>query len=159
MGYHCAQFLWEQDDCKIVAVGEQNGTVWNPAGLNIAELGRHQEKRGTILEFPGATGSVKDPKAVLTFDCDILIPAAVENQITLSNVSEIRARILAEAANGPVTPAAERELLKRGVLLIPDIFLNAGGVTVSYFEWIKSLAHIRYGRLHNSPGRASAGKV
>lgn len=147
VGYHCAQFLWEQDDCKIVAVAEHDGTVWNPAGLNIAELGRHRKNRGTILEFPGATGSVKNAKAVLTVDCDILIPAALENQITLSNVSKIRARIVAEAANGPVTPAAERELLKRGVLLIPDIFMNAGGVTVSYFEWIKSLAHIRYGRL------------
>ena len=110
------------------------------------------------MEFPGATGSVKDPKAVLTFDCDILIPAAVENQITLSNVSEIRARILAEAANGPVTPAAERELLKRGVLLIPDIFLNAGGVTVSYFEVDQESGTYSLWPVTNSPGRASRGK-
>lgn len=146
VGYHCARFLWEEDDCRIVAVGEHDGCVFNPNGLDIAKLAEHRERKGTILGFPGAK-STQNPRAVLEVECDILIPAALENQITLQNVDRIRTRVLAEAANGPTTPGAERELLKRGVLIIPDIYLNAGGVTVSYFEWGKNLAHMRYGRM------------
>jgi glutamate dehydrogenase (NAD(P)+) len=146
VGYYAARFLSEQDDCKIIAIGEHDGVVSNPKGLEIAKLFKHRKIHGSILDFPGAK-SIADPQAVLETECDILIPAALENQITLSNVDRIRTKILAEAANGPLTPQAEKKLLKRGVLVIPDIYLNAGGVTVSYFEWSKNLAHIRYGRM------------
>jgi len=146
VGYYAALFLSEQDDCRIIAVGEHDGAVFDPKGLNITKLLRHRKRSGTILGFPG-TKSIADPRAVLETECDILIPAALENQITLSNVDRIRTKILAEAANGPVTPQAEKKLLKEGMMIIPDIYLNAGGVTVSYFEWSKNLAHIRYGRM------------
>ncbi len=146
VGFHCSRLLWEEDDCKIVAIGESDGTVYNPDGLNIAKLAKHRKARGTILGFPGSK-SLPDPQAALTVECDILIPAALENQITLANVDRVRAKLVAEAANGPVTPGAEKKLLRRGVYMIPDVFLNAGGVTVSYFEWGKNLAHIRYGRM------------
>jgi len=148
VGYYAALFLSEQDDCKIIAIGEHDGVVSNPEGLDVAKLFRHRNRHGTILKFPGAQ-SISDPQAVLETECDILIPAALENQITLSNVDRIRTKIVAEAANGPLTPQAEKKLLKRGVLVVPDIYLNAGGVTVSYFEWSKNLAHIRYGRMGN----------
>jgi glutamate dehydrogenase (NAD(P)+) len=146
VGYYASRFLSEQDDCRIIAVGEHDGAVFNPKGLEIAKLFRHRKRTGTIVGFPGAR-SITDPRAVLETECDILIPAAIENQITLSNVDRIRTKVLAEAANGPVTPQASEKLLKEGVLIIPDIYLNAGGVTVSYFEWSKNLAHIRYGRM------------
>jgi len=148
VGFHAAKFLWEEDDCCIVAVGEEDCTVHDPSGLNIIRLHGHRQRTGSIRNFPGAN-TLEDPKAVLEINSDILIPAALENQITLENVSRIKAGIVAEAANGPVTPDAEEELLRRGVLVIPDIYLNAGGVTVSYFEWGKNLAHIRHGRLQH----------
>ena len=146
VGYHCARFLQEEDDCRIVSVGEYDGAILNNEGLDIKKLAKHRKETGTILGFPGSR-KLSNAKSVLEVECDILIPAALENQITLSNVQRIKAKILAEAANGPVTPGAEKELLKGGVLIIPDIFLNAGGVTVSYFEWSKNLAHMRYGRM------------
>jgi glutamate dehydrogenase (NAD(P)+) len=146
VGYHCSRLLQEEDDCKIVAIGEHDGTVYNPDGLNIAKLAKHRKVRGTIRGFPGSK-TLPDPQAALTVECDILIPAALENQITLANVDRINVKMVAEAANGPVTPGAEKKLLRRGIYVIPDIFLNAGGVTVSYFEWGKNLAHIRYGRM------------
>ncbi len=148
VGYHCARFLWEEDDCKIVGVSEYDGSIYDPHGIDVAKLARHRRRTGSIRDFPGAT-TVDDPAKILEVECDILIPAALENQITLRNVDQIRAPMVAEAANGPVTPQAEKKLLERGVLLIPDIFLNSGGVTVSYFEWSKNLAHMRYGRLQH----------
>ena len=148
VGYHAARFLWEEDDCRIVAVGEEEGAVYNPQGLNVARLSRHRRRTGSVRDFPDAK-TLNDPKAVLEIKTDILIPAALENQITLDNVRRVKAPIVAEAANGPVTPGAEEHLLSRGALIIPDVYLNAGGVTVSYFEWGKNLAHIRYGRLQN----------
>jgi glutamate dehydrogenase (NAD(P)+) len=148
VGYHAARYLWEEDACRIIGVGEYDGGVYDPGGLNIEKLALHRQATGSIRDFPGAT-TIDDPKEVLEIECDVLIPAAMENQITLENVRNIRARIVAEAANGPVTPAAENILLERGVLIIPDIYLNAGGVTVSYFEWSKNLAHIRFGRMQH----------
>ncbi|MGH9340636.1 MAG: Glu/Leu/Phe/Val family dehydrogenase [Acidobacteriota bacterium] len=148
VGYHCAKFLSEEDDCKIIGIGEHDGGVYNPDGLSVTELAGHRAETGSILDFPGAA-NIADAHRVLELECDILIPAALENQITLGNVDEVKAGILAEAANGPVTPEAEKELLKRGVFIIPDFYLNAGGVTVSYFEWSKNLAHIRFGRLQH----------
>ncbi|HLU99908.1 MAG TPA: Glu/Leu/Phe/Val dehydrogenase [Acidobacteriota bacterium] len=146
VGYHCARILQEEHDCRIVSVAEWDGTVFSSEGLDIAKLKRHRDRSGSIRNFPGAT-TLDDPKAALTIDCDVLIPAALENQITLDNARQIKARIVAEAANGPTTPQAEAILTEKGVLVIPDIFLNAGGVTVSYFEWGKNLAHMRFGRM------------
>lgn len=148
VGYHCALYLWQEDDCTIVGVGEHDGWIYNPSGINIEKLALHREETGSIRDFPGAR-TLKDPKKVLEVECDIMIPAALENQITLENVDGVRAKVVAEAANGPITPKAEERLLERGVMIIPDIYLNAGGVTVSYFEWSKNLAHIRFGRMQH----------
>ena len=145
VGYHASAFLSQEDGCRIVAIGEWDACVVNPLGLNIAELDAHRKATGSVRNFPGGTTLPKD--AFWETDCDILIPAALENQITLENCGRIRAKVLAEAANGPTTPGAEDVLHKRGVMIIPDIFLNAGGVTVSYFEWGKNLSHMRIGRL------------
>ena len=143
VGYHVAKFL-EEDGCRIVAIGEYNGCVVRPAGISVAKLAAHRARTRSILNLPGAKSS-RDPSAVLEVDCDILIPAALENQLTLGNAHKIKARVIAEAANGPTTPGAEAVLLKQGALIIPDVYLNAGGVTVSYFEWVKNLSHMRYG--------------
>ena len=145
VGYHVAKFLHE-DGVKIIGIGEVDGSIYSPNGLDIGKLAEYREREGSILHFPGAKTS-RNPKAVLGFECDILIPAALENQITLENARKVKAKIVAEAANGPTTVRAEEVLLKRGIFVIPDIFLNAGGVTVSYFEWSKNLVHIRFGRL------------
>jgi glutamate dehydrogenase (NAD(P)+) len=145
VGYHAAAFLSQEDGCRIVAIGEWDACVANPDGLNIAELDNHRKATGSVKDFPGGTTLEKD--AFWETECDILIPAALENQVTLENCGRIRAKVLAEAANGPTTPGAEELLHERGVMIIPDIFLNAGGVTVSYFEWGKNLSHMRFGRL------------
>jgi len=146
VGYHCAKFLCRDEGCIIVGIGEYDGGVYSERGLDPGRLARHRKRTGSIRHFPGAT-TLDDPLAILEQDCDILVPAALESQITLSNVDRIKARVVAEAANGPVSLGAEKALLKRGVFLIPDIYLNAGGVTVSYFEWGKNLAHMRLGRM------------
>jgi glutamate dehydrogenase (NAD(P)+) len=145
VGYHAAAFLSQEDGCRIVAIGEWDACVVNPNGLNINQLDEHRKATGSIKDFPGGTTLATD--AIWETDCDILIPAALENQVTLENCGRIKAKVLAEAANGPTTPGAEDLLHERGVMIIPDIFLNAGGVTVSYFEWGKNLSHMRFGRL------------
>ncbi len=145
VGWNAARFLY-QEGAIIVGIGEWDGCISNPAGINPVELIKHRQATGSIRNFQG-TKTVKNPKAVLELECDILLPAALENQITLSNVKGIKCKILAEGANGPTTPGAEKILLKNGVFIIPDIYLNAGGVTVSYFEWGKNLTHMRYGRM------------
>ncbi len=146
VGYHVSQILHREDGAKIVAVGEYDGTVYSSRGIDPAALQRHRKKTGSILRFPG-TRTLPRPSDCLEVECDVLIPAALENQINRDNVSKINCRVIAEAANGPITPAAEEQLQKRNVLVLPDIFMNAGGVTVSYFEWTKNLSHMRYGRL------------
>jgi glutamate dehydrogenase (NAD(P)+) len=146
VGYHAAKFLAEEDGCRIVAVGDVDGGVMSPGGLDVGLLAKHRAKTGSLKGFPGST-PLPAPSDVLETECDILIPAALENQIALHNVDRVRARMVAEAANGPTTPGADAKLLQRGVLIIPDLYLNAGGVTVSYFEWTKNLSHIRYGRM------------
>jgi glutamate dehydrogenase (NAD(P)+) len=107
---------------------------------------RHREATGSILDFPGAS-NLPSTEDALEVECDILVPAALENQITRENAPRIRARVVAEAANGPVTARASEILLERGIRIIPDIYLNAGGVVVSYFEWVKNLTHVRFGRM------------
>jgi len=146
VGYYAAKFLSEEDGCKIIAIGEWDCVVSSPAGLNIEDLNQWRKDTGSIKNFPNGQ-TVLEPDSVWDIECDILIPAALENQITMRNCGRIKAKVLAEAANGPTTPGAEDNLHSRGVMIIPDIFLNAGGVTVSYFEWGKNLSHMRFGRL------------
>jgi glutamate dehydrogenase (NAD(P)+) len=145
VGYHTARFCQEAG-CIVVALSEREGALYSAKGLDVDAVVKHQKQTGSILNFPGAE-NITPTNLALEVECDVLIPAALENQITAENASRIKAKIVAEAANGPTTAAAEKILLDRGVLLIPDIFLNAGGVTVSYFEWIKNLSHVRFGRV------------
>ncbi len=147
VGYHVAKILHEEDGCKIVAVGEYNGAVFNPKGLDIAKLAAWFEAKHTMKGFPGATKTLENGADVLALDVDIIVPAALENQITGQNADHVKARIVAEAANGPTTTDAEKILLKKGILILADIYLNSGGVTVSYFEWAKNISHMRYGLL------------
>jgi len=146
VGYHAASFLSREDGCRVVAISEWDGCVYDPKGLDVERLDQFRKDTGSIRNYPDATTMSSD--AFWDVECDIMIPAALENQITLENCDRIRTKVLAEAANGPTTPGAEETLHQRGVLIIPDIFLNAGGVTVSYFEWGKNLSHMRFGRLH-----------
>jgi glutamate dehydrogenase (NAD(P)+) len=145
VGYHSAKFCQEAG-CLVVGLSEREGAVYRPEGLDVDAVVKHQKQTGSILNFPGAR-NVTPTNAALELECDILIPAALENQITAANAPRIKAKILAEAANGPTTAEAEKILLERGVFIIPDLYLNAGGVTVSYFEWVKSLSHVRFGRV------------
>ncbi len=145
VGYYAAKFLTEAG-CKLVSVSERDGTIANPDGLNLADVMAHWKETGSILKFPGAK-SFEDPSAVLEQECDILVPSALERQIRSANAERVQAKVVAEAANGPVTFNAADILLERGKLVIPDLYLNAGGVTVSYFEWLKNLSHVRFGRM------------
>jgi glutamate dehydrogenase (NAD(P)+) len=147
VGYHVAKILHEEDGCKIVAVGEYDGAVINPKGLNITKLAEWFQAKRTVKGFPGAVKSLSNGADVLALDVDIIIPAALENQITGANADRVKARIVAEAANGPTTTDAEKILLKKDILILADIYLNSGGVTVSYFEWAKNISHMRYGLL------------
>jgi glutamate dehydrogenase (NAD(P)+) len=145
VGYHAARILAKEDGAKIVAIGEWDGTIVNPKGIDVEALSRHRKKNdGAVRGFAGGK-FLRNSGACLEIECDVLIPAALENQITLDNARKVKAKIIAEAANGPTTPGAEAILLKRGALIIPDIYLNAGGVTVSYFEWGKNIRHMRLG--------------
>ncbi len=146
VGYHAAKFLSEEDGAKVVAVIERDGALVNEEGLSIERVAEHLRERGGVEGFSDAT-FIADGHRVLEMDCDILMPAALEGQITVENAGRIRARVVAEAANGPVTYEADEQLRKAGVVVIPDLYANAGGVTVSYFEWIKNLSKIRFGRL------------
>lgn len=145
VGYHAAKFFRE-GGAKVIGLAEYEGAITDPAGLNEEEVFQHRKKTGSILNFPGATNIEKSTDA-LELDCDILIPAALENVIDGENAPRVKAKIIGEAANGPLTPEADEVFIKKGVLVIPDMYLNAGGVTVSYFEWLKNLSHVRYGRM------------
>ena len=148
VGSHTATISQEEGGVKIVGVSEVEGAIYNPDGIDIQALLRHREHHGSILSYPGAQIFGKDKRrAVMEFECDILVPAALENQIDAENAPAVKAKIIAEAANGPVTADGAAILAERGVVVIPDIYLNAGGVTVSYFEWLKNLSHMRFGRL------------
>jgi len=145
VGYHSAKFFRE-NGAKVIAIAEQEGAIFNLEGLNEEEVFQHRKATGSILNFPGA-GNITKSSDALELECDILIPAALENVINKDNAPNIKARIIGEAANGPLTPEADEILGQKGVLIIPDMYLNAGGVTVSYFEWLKNLSHVRYGRM------------
>lgn len=146
VGYHAAQFLASEDDARIVAVAERDGAVYDPAGLDIAALQVHLRDTGGVKGFANATFDADGAKA-LELDCDILIPAALEGVIDERNAPRIRANLVAEAANGPITYEADAVLANNGVQILPDAYMNAGGVVVSYFEWIRNLAHVRFGRM------------
>lgn len=145
VGYHAARFFTE-GGAKLVGVAEYEGAIHKPDGINLADLMDFRRETGSIMGFPGST-ALPSREAALELECDILIPAALENQITSANAGNIKARMIVEAANGPVTSDAEPILHQKGVLIVPDIFINAGGVTVSYFEWLKNLSRVRFGRI------------
>lgn len=145
VGYHAALFF-QQAGAIIVGLAEYEGAIKNYNGLDVEQVFLHRKKTGSILDFPGAENFEKTNDA-LEMECDILIPAALENVINGENADRIKAKVVGEAANGPLTPEADVILNAKGVLIVPDMYLNAGGVTVSYFEWLKNLSHVRYGRL------------
>ena len=145
VGYHTAKFFQEAGSL-ITALAEYEGAIYNEKGLDVEAVFQHRKSTGSILNYPGAKNFAKSSEA-LEMDCDILIPAALENVINGENAPRIKAKIIGEAANGPLTPEADEVFIKNGTLVIPDMYLNAGGVTVSYFEWLKNLSHVRYGRL------------
>ncbi len=148
VGSYTGMIAQDEGGAILVGVGEVEGAIYKADGIDIHELIRFRKETGSILHFPGAESFDKTQREkALEFDCDILIPAALENVINMSNVHQIKAKIIAEAANGPITAPAEEVLLKAGKLIIPDVYLNAGGVTVSYFEWLKNLSHMRFGRM------------
>lgn len=145
VGFHSAKFFREAG-AKVIALAEYEGAIMNPDGLNEEEVFQHRKATGSILNFPGATNLAKNTDA-LELECDILIPAALENVINGDNAPRVKAKIIGEAANGPCTPEADEVFAQKGILCVPDMYLNAGGVTVSYFEWLKNLSHVRYGRM------------
>jgi glutamate dehydrogenase (NAD(P)+) len=145
VGYHTANFF-HKHNAKVIAIAEYEGAIFSEEGLNVEEVFQHRKKTGSILNFPGATNIAKTGDA-LELECDILIPAALENVINADNADRIKAKIIGEAANGPVSAQADAILATKGIVIVPDVYLNAGGVTVSYFEWLKNLSHVRYGRM------------
>ncbi len=145
VGFHAAKFLQEAG-ALITGIAEMEGAVFKEDGLDVQDVHAFRQEHGSLLGFPGAEDVTPTEKA-LEMDCDILLPAALEEQITTSNVRSVQARIIAEAANGPTSSDADEILLERNVLILPDLYLNAGGVTVSYFEWLRNLSHVRFGRM------------
>ena len=145
MGYHAALFLQTEDKARIITVIERDGVIRNKDGIDIKALKDHMVSGAPLSEFEG--GEISQDKDALCDKCDILIPAALESVIHLGNAHKIKAKLIIEAANGPITGKADKILRDRGITVIPDMFANAGGVTVSYFEWVKNINQIRFGRL------------
>ena len=146
VGSNAARYLVEDEGVRLVGIIERDGAIVSDSGLEPGAVVEHLHRTGGVKDFPGAR-FVADGRSVLAADCDILIPAAVENQVTANNAARIRAPLIVEAANGPVTFAAEQTLLQRGKVILPDLLVNAGGVTLSYFEWVSNVSHMRFGRL------------
>ena len=146
VGYHAAKFLSEEDGCKVIGIIERDGALYNEAGLNVDAVRDWIVKHGGVTGYPDARHTAEGPD-VLEAECDILIPAALEGVINLTNAARIKAPLIIEAANGPITAGADDILRAKGTVVIPDMYANAGGVTVSYFEWVKNLSHIRFGRM------------
>jgi len=145
VGYYAGKFCQEAGSV-LIAIAEFEGAIYDPNGLDLDEVFHHRKTTGSILNFKNATNLNTNSEA-LELECDILIPAALENQITSENAGRVKAKIIGEGANGPVTPEAEKIMLDKNKLIIPDLYLNAGGVTVSYFEWLKNLSHVSFGRM------------
>ncbi len=146
VGYHAAKFLSEEDGCKITSIIERDGALHSADGLNVEAVHNWIGKHGTVKGYADAAFEADGAK-MLEAECDILIPAALEGVINLSNAERVQAPLIIEAANGPVTAGADEVLRKKGTVIVPDMYANAGGVTVSYFEWVKNLSHIRFGRM------------
>ena len=146
VGYHAAKFLSEEDGARIIAIIERDGAIHNPDGIHVDEAYYHRTAHGGVKGFAGGE-FIENGASALEMECDILIPAAIEGVITESNAPNIRAKMIAEAANGPITFEADRLLRTRGITILPDAYVNAGGVVVSYFEWIRNLSHMRFGRI------------
>jgi len=153
VGYHAAWFC-QQDGAIIIGIAEREGGIYNPDGIDVEEVFKFRSETGSILNFKNCR-NIENTYELLETECDILIPAALENQINLQNAANIKAKIVAEAANGPVTQEAEEILLKKNIIILPDLYLNAGGVTVSYFEWLKNLSNVRFGRMGKRAEEAS----
>jgi glutamate dehydrogenase (NAD(P)+) len=147
VGYYSAKFL-AGFGAVIVGLCEYEGAIYNRNGLDVDAVLRHRKETGSILGYPGSKEDFIDSAEGLEQPCDILVPAALENQLTINNIFNIQAKIIAEGANGPTTPEAEAMFYERGGIIIPDIYANAGGVTVSYFEWLKNLSHVTFGRMN-----------
>lgn len=145
VGYHSAKFF-QDAGAVIIGLAEYEGSIMSDKGLDVDAVFNHRKATGSILNFPGATNLAKNTDA-LEMECDILIPAALENVIDGENAPRVKAKLIGEAANGPLTPEADDVFAKKGIIVVPDMYLNAGGVTVSYFEWLKNLSHVRYGRM------------
>ncbi|MEP7171201.1 MAG: Glu/Leu/Phe/Val dehydrogenase [Bacteroidota bacterium] len=145
VGFYSAKFFSEGGGI-ITGIAEREGGIYNADGLDVDAVFNHRKQTGSILNYPGAK-NIENPMHLIEMECDILVPAALENQITKENAPRIKAKVIAEGANGPVTKEAEEILNGKKVMIIPDLFLNAGGVTVSYFEWLKNLSHVRFGRM------------
>jgi glutamate dehydrogenase (NAD(P)+) len=146
VGYHAALFLSAEDGAIITHIIERGGSLSDEKGLDVERVHQHLMEFGNLNECPIGKFN-ENSAATLEEDCDILIPAAIESVINLENADRIKAALIIEAANGPITAGADEILLKKGTVIIPDMYANAGGVTVSYFEWVKNLSHIRFGRM------------
>src|ERR1700761_4123789 len=147
VGYYSAKFLSEQG-ATIVGLCEFEGAIYNEDGLDIEAVFQHRKSTGSILGYAGAKKEFKNTMEGLEQACDILVPAALENQITINNIKNIKAKIIVEGANGPTSPEAEAIFYQNGGIIVPDMYANAGGVTVSYFEWLKNLSHVAFGRIN-----------
>jgi len=157
VGYHAAKFLSEAG-ALIVGLAEYNSAAYNADGIDVEVAFRHWQAERNLTNLPGTTGTTRSAEA-LEWDCDILVPAALEQQIRKENAPRVKARIIAEGANGPVTPNADDILTAKGALIIPDAYLNAGGVTVSYFEWLKNLSHVSFGRMERRYEEAASRRL
>jgi glutamate dehydrogenase (NAD(P)+) len=157
VGYFAAKYF-QSGGAVLVGLAESEGAIANPKGLDLDKVVAHRKERGGILGFPGATNLARREDA-LELDCDILIPAALERQITAENAPRIKAKMVVEAANGPTTSEADEILAQRGIMVIPDAYINAGGVTVSYFEWVKNLGHVRFGRMQKRFEQGAYGRL
>jgi glutamate dehydrogenase (NAD(P)+) len=157
VGYHAAKFL-QEGGATVVGLAEWEGAIYSEKGLDVDAVVRHRAETTKINGFPGAR-DLANAEEILFVECDVLVPAALENVITAANATRVRAKIVGEAANGPTTADADEILRSKGVLVIPDMYLNAGGVTVSYFEWLKNLSHVRFGRMEKRFEEMSAGRM
>jgi glutamate dehydrogenase (NAD(P)+) len=146
VGSHTGLISIKEGGVKVIGVAEYEGSIYDPNGIDMQKLLDFRKETGSIVGFPGST-TLENRMSALELECDILVPAALENQITAENAPRIKAKVIAEAANGPVTADAEDILVAKGIVVIPDMYINAGGVTVSYFEWLKNLSHHRFGRM------------
>ncbi|OAD05209.1 hypothetical protein MUCCIDRAFT_152608 [Mucor lusitanicus CBS 277.49] len=158
VGYFAAKFF-EENGAKIVGVGERDCAIYDPKGLNVEDLHKYYKANGSFKGYSNTAQIFEESTKILETECDILIPAALERQIGLRNVANIKAKIIGEGANGPVTPAAHDVLESSGKVVVPDLLLNAGGVTVSYFEWLKNLSHVRFGRMNKKWDERARSKV